>query len=80
MNTGTPKVVVRVPKKIQDLIQFEVDTRNLGSCRKPYTVSDFIRSAILEKLKHLARGRKFRGVHRTEDEIRTGVPDVFDEA
>jgi hypothetical protein len=58
MTAGTPKIVVRVNAKVQSLIQSEVDARNYGRKGKPYTMSDFIRGSISEKLKHLARGRK----------------------
>lgn len=80
MTAGTPKVVVRIPPSTQNLIQCEVDARNFGRDAKPYTVSDFIRSAVSEKLKHLARGRKNRRERKDrEDEMVREADAILDE-
>jgi hypothetical protein len=72
MSVGSPKIVVRLPGGLREVVDLEVIRRNKGRTGKPYTVSDLIRSAVSEKMKHVARGRKsrrVRGVKEVESEL-----------
>lgn len=77
MSVGNPKVVVRMSPKLQHLVQSEVDARNFGKVGKAYTISDFVRSAVSEKLKHLARGRMFREKKKTDMNSEMAAVDQF---
>ena len=61
---GTSKVVVRIPPDLLEEMQLTIATRNVYTREEPWSVSDFIRVAICEKI---AKMRRSRGVKRGGD-------------
>lgn len=68
MSVGSKKVVVRLGDALLSRIHTEVWQRNITRGGGTYNLSDFIRSAVCEKLKHLARGRKSRTERKFREE------------
>lgn len=78
MSVGSPKVVVRLSPKLLGTINAEIAMSNKRG--KPYTLSEFVRKAVCEKLKHLARGRAYSDAKKEARAIGMVEPsDEFDE-
>lgn len=60
MSLGNPKVIVRFEQGLLDLIERTIEDRNGRTKREPWTLSDFIRDAVREKLDHMRRARRRR--------------------
>lgn len=58
---GTPVYPVRLDDDLVDEMKLAVQRRNLFSARAPWTFSDFIRTAVREKLDKMERSRRPRG-------------------
>jgi len=61
MAKGTPVVPVRISDAKMLEVEAAIRGRNNYAFDTPWTVSDFIRKAIDEKLAHMARSRRSRG-------------------
>jgi ABC-type proline/glycine betaine transport system ATPase subunit len=57
MSAGTPNRVVRIPEQEWIAADWVRSHRNLHSNGEPWTMSDFIRIALREKIKKMARSR-----------------------
>jgi hypothetical protein len=57
MSLGRPKVVVRFDPQDIESIREAIESRNNFCADSPYTVSDWIRDCVRQKLSHLARAR-----------------------
>jgi hypothetical protein len=62
MSKGSKKVVIRLPDGLDDLVKGIVLTTNAVKGAKKYTLSSWIRKAICEKLNHLKRSKRSKGV------------------
>lgn len=60
MSKGSKIVPVRLPAALLELVEIELLTRSTGPKGRPLTLSEWVRSAITEKLKHAKRSRKQR--------------------
>jgi hypothetical protein len=60
MSKGTPVQTVRISPGTLVLVQDAVARRNANTADEPWTVSDFIRQAVFDKLAHMERSRKRR--------------------
>ena len=60
MSKGTPRVVIRLADQVVQEIELAIARRNLWSREVPWTLSDFLRVAIAEKLQKMARCRRPR--------------------
>ena len=58
MSLGSPKIVVRVPQELLDIIEDCVAGHNLHTRGKEIGVSEWIRAAICEKVAKTRRGQK----------------------
>lgn len=65
MAKGTPVVPVRISDEMMMEVEEAIRSRNAVAFDAPWTVSDFIRKAIREKLSHMERSRRSR-VRRPE--------------
>ena len=57
MNDGNPRVILRMPQKILDLVKAEVDRSKLHRKSGGFDRSSWIRQAVIDKLRHSARSR-----------------------
>lgn len=55
---GTPRITVRIPDDVRQMIEEVIAHRNLHSREKPWTLSDFAALAMIEKVRKMARSRK----------------------
>ena len=60
MNTGNPKVVVRLSKTLLAAVQADLEVKVLDDSSMIADLSSWIRAAIIEKLAKTARGRQKR--------------------
>ena len=67
MSMGTPIVTLRVTEDMQERIEEALASRNARTSDTPWTVSDFIRHAVEERLDHIRRGRRPR--HPKTEEV-----------
>lgn len=58
MSIGNPKIIVRLEQDLIDLIEQTMERRNKYTSRGPWTLSDFVRQAIREKIDHMRRARR----------------------
>jgi len=58
MNKGNPKIVVRLPPRLQELLTAEIARTNTNRRGPLFDQSSWLRQAILDKLKHSARARR----------------------
>jgi len=59
---GSDQIAVRVPADVKDAVRFVVAERNRRKpADRPWTMSDWVLDAILEKLAKIARGRGLDG-------------------
>ena len=58
---GTGKILVRVPDALRLQIEDTIKARNLLSSSEPWSLSDFVRIALAEKLAKMERSRGGRG-------------------
>lgn len=67
---------MRVDKGILAMIDEAIASRNEHSREAPWTRSDWLRQAVLDKLNHIAgsRGKKRTGEKATKAEIPGGQP------
>lgn len=63
-SAGTPVLPVRLHNDVKSEIERAVRRRNFHSWQERWTVSDFIRIAIREKLAKMERCRKPRARHK----------------
>lgn len=61
MSKGTPKHFVRFSDELLKLVWETIHRRNEWSDQEPWTLSDFLRVAINEKIAKMARSRRRRG-------------------
>jgi len=61
MAKGTPVVPVRISDEVMLRVEQAIRSRNARAFDEPWTVSDFIRKAIKDKLDHMERSRRSRG-------------------
>ncbi len=73
MARGSPIIPLRVPPDVLQEWQAALASRNAVSAEPPQTLSEFIRAAVADKLKHLARGRQQRRRHRLRREPAAAV-------
>jgi len=62
---GNPIVKTRVTTDLEREVEITINRRNLHSDNEPWDVSEFIRSAIREKIAHMERSRN-KGRKRTD--------------
>lgn len=55
MSEGSPRIVIRLPEETLDRIRDIIARLNRSTTRKPYTVSSWIRKAIMAEVAHLDR-------------------------
>jgi len=55
---GSQIVPVRFEAELLSLMKRTIEQRNAVSPNEPWTMSDFIRAAVQEKLAHMERSRK----------------------
>lgn len=58
MSSGSKIVPVRINATLLNAIEDAIAGANVQTFDQPYTVSEWIRKAVAEKLDHLARGRR----------------------
>jgi Arc/MetJ-type ribon-helix-helix transcriptional regulator len=58
MSQGTRVYTVRLSDEMMAEVQDCMQRRDFHSANSPWTLSDFIKAAITEKLSHMARSRK----------------------
>lgn len=58
MSQGSPRVTIRLPQPLLDLIEQTIERRNSNTSLPPWSMSDFIQNAIWEKLDHMKRSRR----------------------
>ena len=88
MSKGTKPVAVRLPKELLSEVVKTVERRNRNSTEGPWSLSDFIRIALVEKITkmHRSRGQKASSkkvAQREEwigEEERLVVPQSFEDA
>ena len=67
---GNPVVKTRVTTELEREVEVTINRRNLHSDNEPWDVSEFIRSAIREKIAHMERSRN-KGRKRTDKKEKT---------
>jgi hypothetical protein len=72
MSAGNKIIPVRVSDVMDQEIHLAIQSRNSHSKGEVWTVSDFIRAAVEDKLLHLMRGRKKR---RRDAKVKLGLQD-----
>lgn len=55
---GSKVLQVRVPRDLLNAIKMQIAQRNVFTKEEPWKVSDFIRAAMVEKLKKMERSRR----------------------
>lgn len=55
MSQGSPRIILRLPVETVERIEALIERANLRTTVEPYTVSSWIRKAIMEKVAHLDR-------------------------
>lgn len=65
MNKGTKKYAVRIPDDMLDEIMDVISSANKTRKGEPYTLSSWLRDAVLYKLAALERGRGSQATRRT---------------
>lgn len=60
MSKGTPHTALRLSAEVLDLADVTIRRRNLNSKRPPWSLTEFIRVAIQEKVKKMERSRRPR--------------------
>ena len=60
MSKGSPVTPLRIPQDLLDLVRIQIDQSECYRRGEPWTLSSFIRAAILEKLAKMKRSRKPR--------------------
>ena len=58
MSKGSRIVPIRIPAELESRILIAIDVRNKHSSEEPFSMSEWIRKAIMEKLDHLERSKK----------------------
>lgn len=58
MSRGTPQTTVRLAKGIMDKLERQLESLKLYSPRGDWNIAEFLRAAVDEKLKKMARSRK----------------------
>jgi len=79
MSRGTPVVPVRVDQETMALVMETIQRRNFWTQCEPWSVSDFIRIALREKIAKMARCRRPRRgcitpPSATADLVKVGAP------
>lgn len=74
MSRGNPIVQMRVDDELLQKIDEAIESRNEHSREAPWTRSDWLRQAVLDKLSHIARSKakKRTGEKATQAEIPGG--------
>lgn len=69
MSRGTKVIPVRLAQELLDLIDREIEIRARHATVEPWTRSDFIRSAIREKVRHkrASRGERKNAPSKKKD-------------
>lgn len=57
MSLGSPRVTVRLPQELIDLVELQIASRNAFSPGEEWDLSAFIKVALREKLAKMARCR-----------------------
>jgi len=82
MSKGSNRITVRVPQQLLDSMQSWIEAFNSDpNCQTEITQSDFILTAIAERLAKIGRGRKKKGgvkVHPAEPGFRREMVDTFE--
>lgn len=60
MSLGSPRIVVRIPPALLQLITDYLRLRNDHRPKDEWDLSDFVRAAIREKVAHIQRSKKSR--------------------
>lgn len=60
-SAGTPRTTVRIATELMERVQAQIDSLLVHSPRGDWTVGEFIRVAIEEKLAKMSRSRGSRG-------------------
>jgi len=58
MSKGNKVVSFRVPSDLEERIEFTIYRRNKVTRNAPWTLAEFVKAAIIEKLNHMARSRR----------------------
>lgn len=58
MSKGSRIVPVRVPRDLEIRIAAAIASANQSTKEEPYTLSEWIRKAVVEKLDHLERSKR----------------------
>jgi len=77
MSKGNPRITVRLPLALRELVQSEIDRLNKGEpVGGEVTMSDFVVDAVCQKVNHIRRGRKIKAQvkHEKNDD---GFPRQF---
>ncbi len=75
VSKGNRKVVVRIEPTLWALIEEEISRAESDPIRPPYTVSSWVRQAMIDKLRHADRSRK---VKRPALALLTASPPLSD--
>lgn len=57
MSLGNPKILVRLPTEELDALRESIESANAHRSGEPWTMSEFVRVAIREKLAKMERSR-----------------------
>jgi hypothetical protein len=57
MSRGTERYTYRLPPELVELVEATIQLRNLHTDREPWSQSDFVRLALLEKVRKMDRSR-----------------------
>lgn len=60
MSAGTPVRAIRLSATLMAEIEITIARRNLWSREEPWNLSEFVRIAVTEKMKHMERSRQKR--------------------
>lgn len=79
MTKGTTKYAIRIPIALVNEINTAVAQRNMKSAEAPWTFSDFVRQACMEKVQKMerSRGKKARRLLLTNDKRLDCVQEMF---
>jgi len=66
MSAGNKILNVRIEDALYERMQEELTRRNEASAEAVWTMSDYVRKAVLEKISHADRSRKKTGERRYE--------------
>lgn len=66
MSKGSKIIPVRMEASLIESISRQLNSRNEKSANSPWTMSDFIRASVIEKLQHYRRSQRFYSAKKRE--------------